>query len=203
MVRRPERRDMFINDKILRRLMVRAYKGAGVYMGHFDGHYHIQGAAGAWEVLIIDNVCPKTILSQMVECSGRIPEEGESWTADKEKDQMAMYDQWPELTARTEILKTPVVIQSESGMPLRVMQLPNEKVMLFREELVAAIDPTSVNTGQGEEMYQGPFYDGGHGIFAKTNHAVWHILESEPRKLEKIKAILESGYLAYDMDEDK
>lgn len=203
MVRRPERRDMFIDEKILRRLMAKAYKGAGVYMGHFDGKYHIRGAGGSWEALIIDNVCPKTILSQMVECSGRIPEEGESWTADKEKDQMAMYDQWPELTARTEILKTPVVIQSESGMPLRVMQLPNEKVMLFREELVAAIDPTSVNTGQGEEMYQGPFYDGAHGIFAKTNHAVWHILESETRKLEKIKAILESGYLAYDMDEDR
>ena len=76
MVRRPERRDMFINEKILRRLMAKAYKGAGVYMGHFDGKYHIRGAGGSWEALILDTVIPKPILSQMVECSGTIPEDG-------------------------------------------------------------------------------------------------------------------------------
>ncbi len=202
MVRRPERRDMFINDKILRRLMVRAYKGAGVYMGHFDGRYHICAGNGSWEALIRDTFCPKSILSQMVECSGRIPGEGESWTADKEKDQMAIYDVWPELTAQADVQKTPVVVQDEGGAVLRVMQLPNNKIMLFREELIAAIDPGSVATHQGEEMYQGPFYDGQKGIFVTTNHAAWHILETKPRKMTKIRAILESGFLSFDADED-
>ena len=196
---------MFIDEKILKRLMMKAYKGNGLYMARYDGWYHLAAAFSAsWEARIAVGCVPKTILGTMVECAGEIPGEGEGWTADKEKNQIEAFDKWsiPKLEDLTQTAAhTPVCVCSRGGMIYRVMQLPNDSVICAPPDMLAAINPTCVDKDNGEDMIKGPFYDGRSGLIAYTNHALWHIGGGNPIDTDGIMDILSEQTLRYDEGE--
>lgn len=168
---------MFINEKILKRLMLKAYKGNGLYMSRSEGWYTLQG--GYWNARIAVGCMPKELLAAMVECAGVIPMEGESWTADKEKNQLDLgIDFWQEIESDgTELSITPVAIVSEGGTLYRVLQFPGGTVMTFRSDLVSAADPSRIDRDNDEGSLEGPYYDGGGGVYWETNHAMWRVME--------------------------
>ena len=110
---------MFIDEKILIRLMKKAQKGAGVYIGRWDGWYVIGGSY--WKARIAVGCLPRTVAAAMVELSGSIPQEGEAWTADKEKNQMEAFDIW-ETTDRTQsrLYVRPIWLAKPGGTPQRI-----------------------------------------------------------------------------------
>ena len=169
---------MFINEKILKRLILKAYKGNGLYMSRSEGWYTLQG--GYWSARIAVGCMPKELLAAMVECAGAIPAEGESWTADKEKNQLDLgVDFWQEIEGDgTELSITPLMIVSGGETALyRVLQFPGGTVMTFRQELVSAADPSRIDWDNDEGSLEGPYYDGGGGVYWETNHATWRVME--------------------------
>ena len=194
---------MFVNQSILKKLMKQAYKSNGLYMARYEGWYHLADQYRDWEVRIKVQAMPKTLLAAMVEYAGYIPEDGEAWTADKDKNQMAMTSRWLNYRAKEPIIKTPVIMQAERGWLYRVLQLPKEKtVLLVRHDLIEAIDPASIDRENGEEMISGPFYVGTDGILAATNFAEWHVVSRGVGKLSRISNLLEEGILRYDEDDE-
>jgi hypothetical protein len=177
---------MFINEKILIRRMKQAYnKGSGVLMAREDGWYHLK--AGYWYAKIAVGFLPRSILALMIEMSGVIPEEGEHWTSDKEKDQYELY--LPALAIprnRYPMYKRRLALLSPGGKPLRVLQLASNEIMTFDEELVAAADPACLDGANDEGTLEGPFYNEDGGCFWETKQAVWNITEERYPELDTI-----------------
>lgn len=194
---------MFINEKILKRLMLRSFKGNGLYMANYDGYYYLSDAfSWVWEARIAVGCVPRAILGVMVECAGDLPREGEGWTSDKEKNQTEAFKKWgmpePENGKYPLVRETPVLIMSMGGTPYRVLQLPGNEAISARLDLLSAINQGGVDRDNGEEMISGPFFDGEGGIFAFTNHAAWHISARNPQMTEDIMESLSVEALRYD-----
>lgn len=176
---------MFINEKILIRRMKQAYKGSGVMMGREEGWYHIKG--GYWYAKIAVGFVPRSILALMIEMSGAIPEEGECWTSDKEKDQYELYMTGIRIQSnRYPMDKRRVALLSPGGKPLRVLQREDNEILTFDEELVAAADPACLDRANDEGALEGPFYDQDGGCFWETKQAVWRIIQERYPELDTI-----------------
>jgi hypothetical protein len=203
---------VFINEKILKRLMMASYKRNGVYMAREEGWIYLSDAFfTSWEARIAVGCVPKTILGAMVECAGAIPEDCTGWTADKEKNQMEAFLKWglDEKTlqgdtgySRAEI--TPLYISSPGGTLYRILQLDNNSTLAVHPEYLNAVDPGCIDKENGEGMIRGPYYDGEKGIFAFTDHAVWHVTAGNPPQTDHIMNVLSDHRLRFDeKDETK
>ena len=194
-VRPPERRKMFIDEKILIRLMKKAQKGTGVYIGRWDGWYVIGGSY--WKARIAVGCLPRTVAAAFVELSGAIPQEGEAWTADKEKNQMEAFDIW-ETTDRTQsrLYVRPIWLATPGGTPLRVLQGDDGSIFTYPEALVcAAFGP--VDTKNQEENKEGPAWIGDGWAIWHTNHAQWRIHNTYYAELSDIMDLLGEQPLEY------
>lgn len=198
---------MFINEKILRKIMMNAYKANGLYMGNYDGYYYLADKFHmSWEAKIAVGCVPNTILAAMVECSGGVPQNGEGWTSDKEGSQMEAYNvcDLSEPENPYAIDQTPLYLMGKNGTLYRFMQLQhNNRLMLTNPVLLLAIDPRSIDRQNEETMIEGPFYDGKHGIYAKTNQAVFRIWAGVVPKTESIMDAMESAEVKYEFDEEE
>ena len=180
---------MFIDEKILIRRMKKAYKGSGVFMAREDGWYFLKG--NYWVAKIAVGFMPRSILGLMIEMCGAIPEEGEYWTSDKEKDQYELYLTGLELpTERTRMEKRRVALLSPGGKMLRVLQRSDCVIMTFDEELVEGANPACLDRENDEGPLEGPFCGKDHSCFWQTKQAVWHIREESYPELETIYAHL-------------
>lgn len=176
---------MFINEKILIRRMKRAYRGSGVFMAREDGWYYLKG--GYWNAKIAVGFMPRSVLALMLEMSGAIPEEGDYWTSDKEKDQYELYLTGLDIPKeRHKMYKRRVALLSPGGKPLRVLQHESNQIMTFDEELVAAADPACLDKANDEGTMEGPFWDRANGCFWETKQAVWQILQEWYPEMETI-----------------
>lgn len=195
---------MFINEKILKKLMIKAFKTTGLYMNRMDGWYMLKGSG--WEAKIAEGCIGKEILSAMVACAGVIPQEGEAWTADTEKLQIeAQFDQWPALPKpekAAEMSVTPCAVLSSGGEVYRILQFTEGGILTFREILIAAADVTRIDQANQESTLLGPFSDKYHGAFWQTNQAVWHILSTAPNRTDNLLDRMSGIRLSYDEVED-
>lgn len=190
---------MFINHKILKRLMQKAYKANGLYMANYDGYIYLSDPfTAAWQAEIAIGCVPKSILATMVECSGRLPEEGEGWTSDTEKDQMEAYRRYTEPEHIGQAKITPFFMASPGGTVYRVVQAPDNHVVCLLQEYLDAIDPKSIDADNEETMIAGPFYGDGNMIYAKTDEATWVIRGGYPPRTEMIRSVLEQTDLSFD-----
>ena len=201
---------MFINEKILKRLMMASYKRNGIYMAREEGWLYLSDAFSvSREARIAVGCVPKTILGAMVECAGSMPEDCTGWTADKEKNQMEAFLKW-ELDEKTfqgidgysRVEITPVYISSQGGTLYRILQLNNNAALAVRPEFMNAIDPACIDRENEEGMIRGPYYDGNRGIFAFTDHAVWHVSADNPPLTHHIMDVLGEHRLRFDEGEE-
>lgn len=197
---------MFINEKLLKKLMMKAYKGNGLYMARYDGYFYLSDAfSRMWSAKIAVGCMPKTILAAMVECAGEIPEEGEGWTSDTEKNQAEAFLTWRLKEYQMEkpggqMLFTPVMIQSRSGTLFRILQMDDNQAFAVHPECLQAIDNRSVDRENEETNISGPFYDGDGGMYAFTNQAVWHVTLTAPLGTDEMIDTLSKQRLQYDED---
>lgn len=193
---------MFINQKILKRLMQRAYKGNGLYMANYDGYMYLSDPfAGTWAAKMAVGCVPKEILAMMVACAGRIPENGEGWTSDVEKDQIEAFLRYEEPKHGSKADVTPLYMFSPGGVAYRIVQLTNCSVLCVKPALLEAIDPASIDNNNEESMIEGPFYSGEDTLYARTNQATWVIRGGAPPRTEAIRNALEQTALAFDAEE--
>lgn len=200
---------MFINEKILKRLMAKAYKGNGLFMGRFDGWVYLMDSFhGTWAARIAVRCVPKSILGAMVECAGEIPGEGEGWTSDKEGNQMEVFNKWRLPDYRLEDKRgalaelTPVCVVATGGTLYSVLQLDNDQALAVRLDLLAAAGPACRDNENQESMISGPYYDGESGIYTFTNQAVWHVAAGTPNRTEHVMEMLSETHLRYDEETD-
>lgn len=194
-MRPPERREMFINEKILIRLMRQAQKGTGVYIGCWDGWYTIGGSY--WKARIGAGCLPRTVAAAMVELSGDIPREGEAWTADKSKNQIEAFDTWEAVDpGGAEMYIRPMWLATPGGTPMRVLQREDNRTFTFPDALVAAAFGEKDKKNE-ESQIAGPIFDGDGGAFWCTNQAAWHIRATHYRELDEIITHLDEAALAY------
>lgn len=197
---------MFINEKILKKIMLKAYKGTGLYMGNYDGYYYLgEPFSSSWEAKIAVGCVPKTILAMMVECAGEIPQEDEGWTTDKSTVQAEAFKKWSleEPADPKLVVPTPLSIQSRGGVLYRLAQLPhNNMLTAVHPALLQAIDPRCIDRQNEETMIEGPYYDGRRGIYAKTNQATFHIWTGNIPETDTIMDILNNADASYAYDED-
>ena len=156
---------------------------------------------GTWAAKIAIGCVPKEILATMVACAGRIPEDGEGWTSDIEKDQYEAVLRYGEPKPGSKADVTPVCVLSPGGTMYRVVQLQNCSVLCVSPELLEAIDPASIDRENEEGMIEGPYYTEEDEIYAKTNHATWVIRGVDPPRTQAIRAALEKTALVFDAEE--
>ena len=193
---------MFINKRILKRLMLKAYKGNGLYMGNYDGHIYLgEPFTASWMAKIAIGCVPREILATMVECAGEIPQPEESWTSDRDGSQRELFQRWSEPHGGTLADVTPVYVSSPGGDLFRAVQMQNCKILYLRPEMLDAIDAGSIDRENQETMIEGPFYDGEGRLYARTNQATWLIRGWAPPRVQEITAALEEKELKFDAQE--
>ena len=194
---------MFINEKILKRLMVKAFKTNGLYMNKMNGWYMLKGSG--WEAKIAEGCIGKEILSVIIKCSGAIPAEGEAWTADTEKLQLEAFDQWPALPrpdVADAVEVTPCAVLSPGGVIYRILQHAEGGAISFRNDFIEAVDPTRLDRANQETSLLGPFSDKYSGVFWQTNQAVWHVCAMTPNRCDELLDRLGKIGLGYDEIEE-
>lgn len=72
---------MFVNPKILKRLMKEAFKANSLIIGRKEDNMFIQGQY--WQFLCDRKFVNKTIYAEIIELAGEIPDEGECFCAGK------------------------------------------------------------------------------------------------------------------------
>ena len=189
---------MFINEKILIRLMKKAQKGTGVYIGRWGGWYVIGGSY--WKARIAAGCLPRKVAAAMVELSGSIPQEGEAWTADKSKNQMEGFDIWEKMDpGGAAVFIRPMWLATPGGTPIRVLQREDDRVFTFPDALVVAAFGER-DTKNEETERAGPIWDGDGGVFWSTNQAAWNIKATSYRELDEIMHHLDRVPLEYTED---
>lgn len=189
---------MFIDEKILIRLMKDAYKGSGVYIGRFDGWYVI--AAGYWTASMAVGCVSNKVLAAIVELSGQLPEDGEAWTADKGKNQLEGYDHRTVEEPRSDgsgMSIAPMYLRSPGGTALAVLQSDTDgRILTVPINLVNASIGIA-DRQNGEENVVGPVFDGSRGAYWYTNHAEWHVISTRYDELNDIIKHCEQISLEY------
>ena len=77
---------MFINEKVLNKLMKEAYKTGLVVAAREDGWLYIAGRY--WEVEMKRRLIPKEILGNIISLIGELPDSGERFLATSEGNQL-------------------------------------------------------------------------------------------------------------------
>ena len=77
---------MFINEKVLNKLMKEAYKTGLVVAAREDGWIYIAGRY--WEVEMLRRLIPKEILGNIISLIGELPDPGERYLATSEGNQL-------------------------------------------------------------------------------------------------------------------
>lgn len=159
---------MFLRDREFRRLLKNAYKG-GLILANHDGRIYMSG--WGWEMDIKREYLPKTILAQIIELAGELPDEEERFSATKEGNQMelgTMEVSISDIGAMAEITK--VAIITSCGAPMRVLKTkPFGKVVLLLENVIQMVSEKCIDNVKGEEVPAGPMYVEGEGIIWWNN----------------------------------
>ena len=159
---------MFVNPKILKKLMKEAFKANFLIIGRNEDNMYIQGQY--WKLICKRNFVPKTIYAEIIELAGEIPEEGECFCAGKEGNQMQINSMTIDFPANARVAEvTDFILEAKSGTLQRLLQLASGKIALINEVFHAATKGAHYDEEQGETQAIGPYVDFGHGIFWKNN----------------------------------
>lgn len=169
---------MFLKEQPLKRLLKTAYKG-GLIIGNTGERIYLSG--WGWELDIDRRHLPKTILAQIIELAGELPAEEECFSATKDGNQMELRS-LEDMTVGVEkygvpVEKTKILINTECGTVLRVLQIKDtKKVVLIHESALGMVDSRCINSDKGEVEPQGPIYAPNEGIFWSNNIMTFKVL---------------------------
>lgn len=109
---------MFLKRNALKALMTRAYKGGGLSVRNDGVGLSIGGAK--WCVYIMHGDMPKETMGDLISLVGELPGEGEAYVADKNGNQMEIYDSSllspMDLEPHTELTVIPLIVCGSIGI---------------------------------------------------------------------------------------
>ncbi len=156
---------MFLKPQILKRLMKKAYKSSGLVIGNTGTQYFLQG--GSWRFLCNKEYVPKTILAQIIELAGELPDKGECFSANKDGNQMEMNPMEVEVpNGAEEIEISDLILLGKSGNPQRVLQFKmTGHIYLVNDTYIQMIDKNECDFDDGETAPGEPYCHTDHGVF--------------------------------------
>lgn len=178
---------MFLRETQLKKLMKEAYKHQGLIIANTEERIYLAG--GYWEIDILKKKMPKTILAQIIELAGELPDIGERFSSTKEGNQLEI-----EKTMKVEIKQEPIslcvtnlIFESRHLVRLRVLQNPFGKIILINNDGIGMVSKNIVNEESGEAEPVGPMYISHEGIYWWNNWMRFryneHIVENEDAQL--------------------
>ena len=181
---------MFLRANILKRLMKDAYKKSNFVMADNTKAIYISG--GYWEVEIDREFVPKTILAEIMEIAGCLPEAGKRFevTKDEVKEVEGRDSVYVPMVKRR-INVTDIVIIAKDGVSQRVLQDEDSlDIMLINDVFIDIIDNKSIDYDNGETQAEGPFHDKLTGIYLWNNVMKFHALHRWDEKHQHITEYL-------------
>ena len=157
---------MFVNPKELKKLMQEAYKSNNLIVGNTGESYYLQGIY--WKVLCKKGFITKTILAEIVELAGELPEEGECFCAGKDGNQMQVNPMKIEKDMDpTKVAVTNMVMLEHSAA--RLLQSNTGKIFLINNRLVNMVTGHHCDEANGETEPVGPYIVGTSQAYWKNN----------------------------------
>ena len=182
---------MFVNPKILKRLMKEAFKANSLIIGRKEDDMFIQGQY--WQFLCDRKFVQKTIYAEIIELSGEIPEEGECFCAGKNGNKMQVHSmEIPFPINAKEVAVTDFVLLHKTGVAQRIIQFQSGETVLINEKLLAATRGKHYEEEQGEHEALGPYCTLEHGVLWKNNTGKFRILFRQDDEHESVLKHLES-----------
>ena len=160
---------MFLKAEILKKLMKEAYKKSGLAVANTGERIYIAGSY--WEMDILKERLPKTILAQIIELAGELPDVGTRFLSTKDGNQM-------EIGKREEVVVdgdamelkvTRMIFLSENRVLQRILQNPFGKNILINNLAIAMVSNAVTEEEKGECEPVGPLYAFQKGIFWANN----------------------------------
>ena len=161
---------MFLKRNALKALMTRAYKGGGLSVRNDGVGLSIGGAK--WCVYFIHGDIPKETLGDLISLVGELPAKGESYVADKNGNQMEIFDDTMDspmdLNGEKELTVLPLVACGNLG----VLRDPDTgRIVPVPVGCLHAIDFGGL--AEDEETPEGPFGIAGLVEGRFYNAALW------------------------------
>ncbi len=161
---------MFLRANILKRLMKDAYKKSSLVVA--DNVKTLYIAGGYWRVEINKEFVPKTILAEIIELAGELPEPGKCFIATSDGN-LETYGGLHSITtsaAKESVEVTDVIILSEHKTAQRVLQNPETSdILLVSNVYIDMIDVKSIDDKNGEYAPDGLHYSKEAGVFIWNN----------------------------------
>lgn len=157
---------MFLNPKELKRMMKEAFKASNLIVGNTGEAYYLQGTN--WKVLCKKSFITKTILAEIIELAGEIPEEGECFCAGKDGNQMQVNPM--KIDTDVEMTKVEVTnfVLAENGIA-RILQSTTGKILLINNKYINMTTGKHYDQENGETEPEGPYIFGGCQAYWKNN----------------------------------
>lgn len=184
---------MFLKANILKRLMKDAYKKSSLVVA--DNVKTLYIAGGYWRVEINKEFVPKTILAEIIELAGELPEPGKCFTAtsggNMETDG-GVHIITPSV-AKESAEVTDVIILSKHKTAQRVLQNPETAdILLVSNVYIDMIDMKSIDDKNGEYAPDGLHYSKAAGVFVWNNAMSFQIHTRSDDKHKHITDYLSS-----------
>lgn len=180
---------MFLNKKVLKRLMTQAYKvGLTVAMNN-DGWLYLAGSY--WEVSIKKDFIPKETLGDIIALVGELPAPGERFSSSKEGNKM-------EFGSRLEVDLEPfknmdvltvtnMLLVGTEGTLQRILQDDEDgDIYAVNNVFIGIINNAEIMEHKGEYAVSAPFYDKRWGILWMNNVCRLHAQFRMDRKNDKV-----------------
>lgn len=182
---------MFVNPKILKRLMKEAFKANYLIIGRNEDKMYIQGHY--WRLLCDRKFVPKTIYAEIIELAGEIPDEGECFCAGKEGNQMQINPMTIDFPGDAkEVAVTDLVLLHKKGAAQRLLQFYSGRIVLISERIWAATIGSHNDEREGETPAEGPFCSLNHGVLWKNNTGSFQIVFREDEEHESMLRNMEN-----------
>ena len=187
---------MFLTTSGFKRLLKRAYSGAGLSIGNTGAGIYLSG--GYWTIFVKKGEIPRKKLAAIIELVGELPEAGTGYRITKGNQQYELT--WNELynalenagSCKEELETTKIIIESGKGTLQRVIQHPvNGCTWIVNEEFIQMIDNKEVDEHKGHTEAYGPVAGRYPGVFWFNNVMALHVMERKDDESEELRKYLE------------
>lgn len=163
---------MFLDPKILRKLLKQAYK-TGLIVAREDNRIYLSG--GYWEAEILKDYIPKETMGDLISLIGELPEEGTRISATKEGNQYEI--EMPmgiQVEAEDEELEiSNCLLLGCGGVVQRLLQDTSGKVYACSNVYISIINNGWVEESKGEYVVINP-YRANNGLMWQNNVCKFH-----------------------------
>lgn len=188
---------MFLTTSGFKRLLKRAYSGAGLSIGNTGAGIYLSG--GYWTIFVKKGEIPRKKLAAIIELVGELPEPGTGYRITKGNQQYELT--WNELynaldNARSceceeELETTKIIIESGKGTLQRVIQHPESGcTWIVNEEFIQMLDNKEVDEHKGHTEAYGPVAGRYPGVFWFNNAMALHVIERKDDESEELRKYL-------------